>query len=124
MSGIRNTNVDTLRQQITEMLADIDKLFATTNKDKSTVRASDYEQTFKVKYPDIASTSKTLFKYILSNYGTHRFDKNFFLSTIDMMLSNIATIQSSSDAKQAQHDASVSVGNHLAHTFIPQLKDS
>jgi hypothetical protein len=103
------------------MLADIDKLFATTNK---SVRVSDYEQTFRVKYPAIASTSKTLFKYIMSNYGTHRFDKAFFLSTIDMMLSNIATIQSSPDTKQAQHDASISVGNHLAHTFIPQLKDS
>jgi len=116
MSGnIFDTNTIKLRSELKDLIQDLDELLLN---DKPLIQ---YEDELKLKYPTIATTSKTLFKYLLNNYGTNRFNHAFFQSTIDLMLSKISQIQSSFDQENSQHNASVEIGTHLAQTFIPHL---
>jgi hypothetical protein len=114
MSGnIQDTNVETLQLQIDQLMTEIDAIKSRGDS------VADWESTLRKRYKHLSKTSDTLFKYIVTNYGTTRFDQDFFSNTIQMMLSKIAEIQSS---RVTQQDASEKVGTHLATTFIPQLR--
>lgn len=113
MSGnIHDTNTTLIKQEIDNLMKDIDNLEPTEN-------PKDWESTFRNKYTHLSNNSNTLFLYILSNYKKPSFNLTFFNKTIELMLSKISNIQNSN---VTQYDASADVGSHLASTFIPQLK--
>jgi hypothetical protein len=113
MSGnIHDTNTIVIRQEITDLMKDIDNLDVNEN-------PKDWESTFRKKYQHLSNNSNTLFLYILSNYKKPSFNLSFFNKTIELMLTNISKIQKSN---VTQYDASATIGSHLASTFIPQLK--
>lgn len=105
---------DKLHNEIRMLLKELDEIL--TSKDPD---VSSWSSLLEKKYKYLSSNSPTLFKYILKNYGQKDFDKAFFEKTIKLMLVNIENIQNS---KISQHDASEKVGTHLAHQFIPQLR--
>lgn len=112
MSGnIHDTNVSLIRSQVESLLKDIDNL-------ENNEKAIDFEHVFKKKYKHLSNTSSTLFKYILTNYNTSKFNMSFFQSTLDFMLGNVSKIQ---DNKTSQHNASTQVGQILAKEYIPHL---
>jgi hypothetical protein len=113
MSGnIYDTNVIDLKKQIVELVEELRHLH------NSQESISNWADTLQRKYKDLYRTSNTLFKFIISNYGTPNFNEEFFNQTIDLMLNKISSIQNS---QTTQEDASTNVGTHLAYTFIPQL---
>lgn len=114
MSGnIQDTDVNRLNKQIKDLQAEIVSL------EKSGEVVLDWEDTLARKYKFLVRTSKTLFKYILTNYNKEGFNEQFFNHTLKLMLNKIETIQAS---QTSQEDASASVGLHLAQKFIPQMK--
>lgn len=113
MSGnIHDTNVQTIRKQIDDLVVDLKQLT------DSNETVSDWTESLQRKYKQLHRTSSTLFKFIITNYGTTNFNEAFFNQTIDMMLNKITNIQS---YHISQEDASANVGTHLANTFIPQM---
>ena len=112
-NSIFNTDVEKIRNEIDSMIHDIQSYI-----DKGD-NVLDWESTLKRRYTCLQQTSNTLFHFIIRNYGTDRFDKEYFKKTIDMMLKQISQIQKT---QTTQQDASERVGEHLASTFIPQLK--
>lgn len=113
MSGnIHDTNVSAIRTQINELTEELQVL-----KD-SGESISDWTDSLQRKYKQLYRTSNTLFKFILTNYGTPKFNEAFFNQTINIMLNRITSIQY---AQLTQEDASANVGTHLAKKFIPQL---
>jgi hypothetical protein len=114
MSGnVNDTNAQLMKQQIDEMILECEAILARNEE----VQA--WEGTLTRKYKHLHNTSSTLFKFIVSNFGTPRFDKVFFTSTVDLMLKQLGNIQHSVATQEA---ASQNVGNYLAESFIPQLK--
>ena len=114
MSGnINDTKIDTIKENVNNLIADLDDI---VNKGDS---PSDYEYKLKKKYKLLDKTSPALFNLIYKEYNTLNFDKLRLQSILNMMLQQIEKIQKSSIT---QHDASVSIGEHLAQTFITQLK--
>ncbi len=103
-------NVQDLKEKISAMTSELDEIIAQGE------TPADHSASLQKKYKIIHQTSNTLFNYIINEYSKN---KKFFNNTIDMMLSQLQRIQSS---EMSQHDASVVVGEHLAETFIPQLK--
>lgn len=110
---INKTKVDIINHQIALLKKDILDIIER----QETV--SDWNDTLARKYKDLFNTSKTLFQYILTNYGTVSFNCGFFDSTIDLMLTKISSIQNN---EITQESASEIIGNHLAKKYIPQLK--
>jgi hypothetical protein len=56
---------------------------------------------------------------ICDQYTSSKFDKNFFLKNLEVMLNAIESIQ---QQKITQYDASSNIGEMLASHYIPQLK--
>jgi len=114
MSGnINDTNINKLRQQIDGLKKEIDNILS---KNENVV---DWESSLQNKYKNLFNTSKTLFKYIVTNYGTEKFNEQFFNQTVSLMFNRIASIQGS---EVTQEDASSTIGLHLARKFIPQMR--
>jgi hypothetical protein len=114
MSGnIKDTNVTLIERQVYDLISDLDDLIA-KNED-----INNWSKTLEHRYKHLSKTSNTLFKFIIKNYNTPKFDKTFFNKTLTLMLDKIGNIQ---DSKISQENASEHVGTHLAKTFIPQLK--
>lgn len=114
MSGnIHDTNVSSIKTDVDKMINEIKSIIDRGESPK------DYEYTLAKKYKSLHNTSKTLFQFILKNYGTNRFNQQFFDKTLELMLSQITKIQNSNTN---QYDASANVGKHLASTFIPQIE--
>lgn len=114
MSGnINDTHVDRIREQVVALGKDIEDL-----KNKGEM-IDDWTSTFENRYKYLFKTSKTLFNYVIGQYSSDTFNREFFNKTLEMMLSQIAKIQ---NANISQNDASVLVGTHLAEEFVPQLK--
>jgi hypothetical protein len=110
MSGnIQDTDVNLVKTQVYNLLNDL-----SDSDDRN-------EEFFKRKYKYLATHFGSLFKYIVSSYGTTRFNQRFFDQTLTMMLNKVQNIQ---ENRISQHDASVSVGTHLAQTYIPHLNDT
>lgn len=121
MSGnIHDTDVSTIKKQIDELIAELQTLKDAQDPkhDDEHETISEWTETLQRKYKQLYGTSSTLFKFIVTNYGSSNFNEKFFNQTIDMMLKKIASIQSS---QITQEDASANVGTHLAHKFVPQL---
>jgi len=114
MSGnIQDTKINQIKQQVLELQKEIESLRSQGD------NPMDWEDTLKRKFKYLSGTSESLFKLLLHNYGTPRFNQSFFDQTLELMLNKIQDIQ---QAKISQHDASKNVGEHLATTFIPQLQ--
>lgn len=114
MSGnINDTKIDTIRDNVNLLINDLDDIL---NKGDF---VTDFEYKLKKKYKLLEKTSPALFNLIFKEYNTSNFDKNRLKSILDIMLNQIENIQKS---KVTQHDASIAIGEHLAQTFIPQLK--
>mgnify|MGYP003348932768 CR=1 FL=1 len=114
MSGnINDTKIDIIKENVDKLINDLDDIV------KNGENVSDYEYTLKKRYKVLEKTSPALFNLIFKEYNTSNFDKNKLQSILNMMLQNIRKIQNSNIT---QHDASVNIGEHLAQTFIPQLK--
>lgn len=114
MSGnIYDTDVDTIKSQINEMISELDNIYKTEK------NVHLYEDVLKKKYSQLYTTSKTLFEFILNKFNNKLFDINYFNQTIEKMLNAITDIQKS---KITQHDASVNIGYHLAKKYIPEYK--
>lgn len=114
MSGnIQDTQINQIKQQVQELQKEIEILISRGD------NPIDREDTLKRKFKYLSSTSESLFKLLLHNYGTPRFNPTFFDQTLELMLQKVQDIQQS---KVSQHDASKNVGEHLATTFIPQLR--
>lgn len=112
MSGnINDTNVDTITEQVDNLLYDL----------KSRAEGEPIDEArLQRKYKHLYKTSKTLFNFILKNHKDNNFDKEYFDKTLNLMLGSIRSIQNKSSSV---HDESVLVGKHLAQTFIPQYKN-
>ena len=106
-SNIHNTKVDLITDQVDNLLRHLD-----SNNDVNV----EYLQR---KFKHLFKTSPTLFNFIIKNYNTPRFDKEYFDKTLNLMLGSIKQIQ---DNNTSVYNASVLVGQHLADSFIPQLK--
>uniref|UniRef100_A0A6C0H6J5 Uncharacterized protein n=1 Tax=viral metagenome TaxID=1070528 RepID=A0A6C0H6J5_9ZZZZ len=114
MSGnIKDTKINQIKQQVQELQTEIRTLRSQGD------NPTDWEDTLKRKYKYLSTTSESLFKLLLQNYDTPRFNQSFFDQTLQLMLNRIQDIQ---QAKVSQHDASKNIGEHLATTFIPQLR--
>jgi hypothetical protein len=114
MSGnISDTHVDRIREEVGSLSEDIRKL-----KEKGEM-IEDWTSTLENRYKYLYKTSKTLFNYVVTQYSSDSFNREFFNKTLEMMLSQITKIQ---NANISQNDASVLVGTHLAEEFVPQLK--
>ncbi|NBO99317.1 MAG: hypothetical protein EBU90_04210 [Proteobacteria bacterium] len=114
MSGnIKDTRINQIKEQVQELQTEIRTLRSQGE------NPTDWEDTLKRKYKYLSTTSESLFKLLLHNYDTPRFNQSFFDQTLQLMLNRIEDIQ---QAKVSQHDASVNIGEHLATTFIPQLR--
>lgn len=114
MSGnINDTKIDIIKDNVNDLINDLDDIL-----NKGYV-VSDFEYKLKKKYKLLEKTSPALFNLIFKEYNTLNFDKTRLQSILNMMLNQIEKIQKS---KVTQHDASVVIGEHLAQTFIPQLK--
>lgn len=112
MSGnIHDTNTHKLKLDVHLLLQDIQDITSHGG------NPLDHKNRLESKYNYLSTTSKTLFKFILTSANTN---PDFFQKTLDMMLQKIQQIQSS---KTTQFDASRDIGTHLAKTFIPQCKD-
>lgn len=75
--------------------------------------------TLKKKFRYLEKNFPSLFNLIVNEYNSQNFNKERLEIILNTMLQQIEKIQQS---KVTQHDASVVVGEHLAQTFIPQLK--
>lgn len=112
MSGnINDTNTELIKQQVENLQKDISDIYSRNE------TVNDWKDSLSKKYKHLSKTSNTLFKYIIENYGTDKFNQSFFDKTITMMLSKISNIQNSN---VTQENASVYIGTHLAQKFIPQ----
>lgn len=119
MSGnIHDTNIKLLDEEIEGMMARIAEIMADGSQHDFR-ESSQVARSLQDQFPHLYVTSKTLFGYLLKNYGTSRFDEAFFKKTMSLMLGNVKRIQ---DSNVSQHKASEEVGTHLATTFIPQLR--
>jgi hypothetical protein len=108
MSGnIHDTNISELKQEVYNLC----------NQLKTTRLVNETDLQTKYKY--LYTTSKTLFKFIISNYQKPDFDEELFNKNLDVMLTQILKIQNS---QTSQHTASEFVGTHLAYTYVPQFK--
>jgi|694.fasta_scaffold96121_3 hypothetical protein len=106
MSGnIHNTDIKKIKKEVTDLINDLDNGCGVTN-----------------KYHYLKNTSKSLYDYIVKEYDTPRFNKEFFTNNLEMMLKGIEKIQKSNDIEKTQHEASILIGEKLASQFIPQLK--
>lgn len=118
MSGnIQDTNVTAIKKQINDLVNEL-RLLQTTHGDSISDWRVEFLVTLQRKYKQLYSTSNTLFKFIVTNYGTSGFNESFFNQTIDLILDNIVSIQ---HRQVTQEDASANVGTHLANKFIPQI---
>lgn len=106
-NNIHNTKVDLITEQVDNLL-----LHLKSNNDVDI----DFLQR---KHKHLFKTSPTLFNFIIKNYNTPNFDKDYFDKTLNLMLGSIKQVQ---DNNTSVHNASVLVGQHLAESFIPQLK--
>lgn len=114
MSGnINDTKTNIIKDNVGNLINDLDEIL---NKGEN---VSDYEYKLKKKYKSLDKTSPALFNLIFKEYNTPNFNKNRLQSILNIMLQQIDRIQTSN---VTQHDASVTIGEHLAQTFIPQLK--
>jgi hypothetical protein len=102
-----NTKVDLITDQVDNLLRHLE-----SRNDTDT-------DALQRKYKHLFKTSPTLFNFIVKNYNTPKFDKEHFDKTLNLMLGSIRQIQ---DNNTSVHNASVLVGQHLAESFIPQLK--
>ena len=106
MSGnIHNTDIKKIKKEVSDLINDLDNGCDITN-----------------KYQYLENTSKSLYNYIVKQYNTSRFNKEFFINNLEMMLKGIEKIQKSNDIEKSQHEASILIGEKLASQFIPQLK--
>jgi predicted RNA-binding protein with PIN domain len=114
MSGnIHDTNVSNIRCEVSKLIADLSSIVQCGES------PADHADELERKYKAISKTSKTLFQFIVTQYGTERFDERFFKQTLNSMLTQVEKIQSS---ELSQHDASSNIGALLAKNFIPQLQ--
>ena len=108
MSGnIHDTKVDLITEQVDDLLHHLENTTAVD------------QDALKRKYKHLFKTSPTLFNFIIKNYNSPRFNKEYFDKTLNLMLGSIQHIQNNNTSV---HNASVLVGQHLAESFIPQLK--
>lgn len=112
--SVHNTNVDVIQQQVESLLEDCKKI-VDNNED-----LSHHKYRLERKYNYLFQTSSALFKYIVNQYGTDRFDQTTLDNNLNMMLAAIRRIQ---ESKVTQYDASAEVGDFLAQQYIPQYKD-
>ena len=113
MSGnINNTNVDQIKSDIKSMLNDLEDLC------KKNEDIISYYNSYKKKYLNLYNTSKSLFNFIINNYGSKNFDQNKFNTNIKMMLNAISDIQ---QAKITQEKASMHIGQSLASQYFPKF---
>jgi hypothetical protein len=114
MSGnINDTNTSIVKTNVNLLINDLDDIL---NKGEN---INDYEYKMKKKYKNLINTSSSLFNLIYKEYNTPNFNRQHLQNVLDIMLQQIEKIQQS---QTTQHDASVTIGEHLAQTFIPQLK--
>ena len=109
---IHKTNVDLIRKQVYDLIKDLE------GNHSSSIQSD--PSLLEEKYNYLFNTSKTLFKYIVTQYGTSRFNQDVLDKNLDMMLKSITKIQSS---KLTQEDASIQIGESLAKQYIPQMQD-
>lgn len=116
MSGnINDTNILLVKQDVDNLLQE---LFELKQKKINLKNYLDVNlENLKKKYINLHNTSNTLFKFIISQYDSDRFDKDQFNHTLSILLSNIENIQKS---KKSQHDASIEIGSMLANKYIPK----
>ena len=108
MSGnIHNTDIKKIKKEVNDLINDLDNGYDITN-----------------KYYYLENTSKALYNYIVKQYNTPRFNKEFFTNNLEMMLKNIEKIQKSNDIEKTQHEASILIGEELASQFIPCFNES
>ena len=111
-SNIHHTNVDKVKAQVKQFLADLDY----HKKDMSTIPGKDI---FEDRYHYLCKISQTLFNFIYENYLNPQFDKTVFRRHLDEMLKYISKIQKS---EITQDKASEIIGTMVAKQYIPQLK--
>ena len=111
--NIHNTNVNEIHKQVSSLLIDLDDIISKNEE------PSDFANSLHKRYKTLFTTSKTLFDFILKNYGNNTFDKSHFQKNLDMMLNAILNIQNS---QLTQEQASISIGKSLASQYIPQYK--
>jgi Glu-tRNA(Gln) amidotransferase subunit E-like FAD-binding protein len=116
MSGnIHDTNTSLIRKDVDDLLEELQGLKQKKINLKNYLDSN--SEDLKKKYSNLYNTSNTLFKFIISQYDTDKFDRDQFNNTLSILLSNIENIQKS---KKTQHDASVEVGSILANKYIPK----
>lgn len=110
MSGnIQDTNVMKIRSDVYLLLDDL--------KDKNVEYIKDNEYLFEKKYKYLISTSNGLYKFIINQHKSSKFNRNLFENNLEMMLTKISKIQ---NKEESQYDASASVGTSLATQFFPK----
>lgn len=109
MSGnIFDTDINKIKNEVNQLLNDLDNN-----------RKLKYDD----KYKYLASTSKTLYEFIINGYNSPSFNKTYFKNNLEMMLKGVERIQKSNNIQKTQHEASVLIGEKLAEQFIPQYKE-
>lgn len=106
MSGnINDTNVSLLRKQVYDLIGEL-------NENTNNYKFMSIES-LETKYDHLVKSSKTLFKFIVSN----TIDTKFY-ANLEMMLNKIEEIQQN---KISQFNASGVIGTHLTKTYVPKL---
>lgn len=115
-NNIHDTNVELIREQVNNLIDECESIL------KNGEPLSNYENLFSEKYKHLISTSTTLYKFICKQMQQNftNFNKVAFQQRLDMMLNAILNIQNS---KISQYDASVMIGEKLAHDYIPQCRE-
>lgn len=114
MSGnIQKVKTHIIKENIDELIVELDNIL---NRQENIL---DYEYTLKRKYKYLEKNFPSLFNLIIKEYNLTSFNKQRLQTILNTMLKQVEKIQQS---QVTQHDASVLVGDHLAQTFIPQLK--
>lgn len=112
-NNIRDTDVERVKSEVEALLVDLQNIRSRNE------QPLDWEKQLSKRYKALVKTSQSLFKFILTQYGSPTFNVNSFRDTLDKMLVNIQRIQ---HGHISQHEASQHVGSHLAEKYIPQLQ--
>jgi hypothetical protein len=114
MSGnIKDTDVTLIKSDLDALLKDLDNIV------KNNESPNDHLYRLEKKYKSIKNTSSALFNLVIKEYTNPNFNKQQFLTNINMMLNTILDIQKS---KISQYDGSAKIGQAIAYQYIPQLK--
>lgn len=111
--NIYDTKTHIVRENVNELIKELDNILERQE------NISDHDYMLKKKFRYLQKNFPSLFNLIVKEYNLPNFNKSRLEIILDTMLKQIEKIQQS---QMTQHDASVLVGEHLAQTFIPQLK--